>query len=389
MDMGHTLSVAPANSAPSGHIPSLNGIRAVSVLLVIASHCGFGTIVPGGLGVTIFFFLSGYLITTLLLREHARFGSISLRRFYARRFIRLSPPFFITLALASTLVFLNVLPGAVTLEGLAAQTFYLANYYTLFWDSGNTTPAGTGIFWSLAVEEHFYLVFPTCLLLLFKGSSRKITIIWSLIAACATVLCWRTYLVFSPGFNPDRTYYATDTRIDSILFGCILAILLSPIARERVYAISTRKTLPILLAGAAGLLATLLIRSDVFRESIRYSLQGVSLAAMFFAIVNTNEGAIHRFLNTSIMEALGKLSYSLYLCHYVLAQILIHNTSIGSRPVLLLVAVLALATAYSWCMYTFVEYPTSKLRARLHTDGHNPHRSLHRVTALDSRFPQP
>jgi peptidoglycan/LPS O-acetylase OafA/YrhL len=92
-------------------IPSLDGIRAVSVLIVVLSHVGLGHVVPGGLGVTIFFFLSGYLITTLLLQEHARNGSIHVGRFYIRRFLRLAPPLMITLAVAYALVLSGLVPG--------------------------------------------------------------------------------------------------------------------------------------------------------------------------------------------------------------------------------------------------------------------------------------
>src|SRR5664279_5317039 len=127
------------------NIPSLNGIRAGSVLIVVLSHSEFGTIVPGGLGVTIFFFLSGYLITTLMFTEWERSGDIDILSFYARRIFRLIPPLFITLAIAYGLAYYKFLPGLITAKGLAAQLFYFANYYALFFDPGNTIPAGTGV----------------------------------------------------------------------------------------------------------------------------------------------------------------------------------------------------------------------------------------------------
>jgi peptidoglycan/LPS O-acetylase OafA/YrhL len=104
-------------------IPSLDGIRALSVLIVVLAHSGF-EIVPGGLGVTIFFFLSGYLITTLMLAEYERSGRLSIPKFYARRFFRLMPPLIITLAIAYSLTFSGLLPGGITAAGLAAQLLY-------------------------------------------------------------------------------------------------------------------------------------------------------------------------------------------------------------------------------------------------------------------------
>src|SRR5947199_4929814 len=105
-------------------IPSLDGIRAVSVLLVVLAHSGFGTIVPGGMGVTIFFFLSGYLITTLMLVESERSGNIAIQSFYIRRIFRLAPPLLITLTIAYSLTYFGLLPGRITLEGLTAQLLY-------------------------------------------------------------------------------------------------------------------------------------------------------------------------------------------------------------------------------------------------------------------------
>ena len=130
---------------PPQTIPSLNGIRAISVLLVVLAHSGFHTIVPGGLGVTIFFFLSGYLITTLMLTESERLGNIAVSSFYARRIFRLAPALLITLTIAYSLTYCGLLPGQITLEGVAAQLLYFANYHTIFFDPGdNKIAGGTG-----------------------------------------------------------------------------------------------------------------------------------------------------------------------------------------------------------------------------------------------------
>jgi peptidoglycan/LPS O-acetylase OafA/YrhL len=198
-------------------IPSLDGIRAISVMIVVLGHSGFDVFVPGGLGVTIFFFLSGYLITTLMLTERERTGEINIANFYTRRVLRLMPTLFISLLIAYTLAYTNVLSGGITCAGLAAQLLYFANYYGLFFDHGNTIPDGTGILWSLAVEEHFYIVYPLLLTLLL-GSALPLRTIGALLGAvCLAVLAWRIYLVQSPDFISDRTYYASDTRIDSII----------------------------------------------------------------------------------------------------------------------------------------------------------------------------
>src|SRR4051812_40780121 len=155
--------VAPRNV--SMHIPSLDGIRAVSFLLVFLAHAGLAHLLPGGFGVTIFFFLSGYLITTLLRIEFDVTGSISLRLFYLRRILRILPPFYLILALATLLAFVGVLKAPLLPLGVLSQALHFSNYYAAH-NGYYGLAAGTGVYWSLAVEEHFYLVFPLAYLLL-------------------------------------------------------------------------------------------------------------------------------------------------------------------------------------------------------------------------------
>src|SRR5712671_6796157 len=209
-------------------IPSLDGLRAISILIVVVSHAGYGSVVPGGLGVTIFFFLSGCLITTLLSDETERSGRINIGKFYLRRVFRLFPPLLITLVMAYSLVALGLLDGGISWTGILAQLLYFANYYGLFFDPGNTTAAGTGVLWSLAVEEHFYMIYPAVLAgLLALGLSRQ-RIVVVLAIACLAVLAWRIYLAGLPNFETERTYYSSDTRVDSIVFGCLLALAANP-----------------------------------------------------------------------------------------------------------------------------------------------------------------
>lgn len=222
---------------------SLDGIRAISVLIVVLAHSGLQALVPGVLGVTIFFFLSGYLITTLMLAENERTGKINILQFYARRMLRLMPPLFVSLAIAYGLTFAGLLSGGITISGLTAQLFYFANYYGLFFYPGNTVPDGTSILRSLAVEEHFYIFYPFFLTLLLRSALRPRTIGTLLGIGCLVVPSWRIHLVQSPDFEIYRTYYASDTRIDSIIYGCILAVVINPVReRHRDDTISVRQS---------------------------------------------------------------------------------------------------------------------------------------------------
>src|ERR1700722_4707088 len=131
----------PTNDAL--HLPSLDGIRAVSFLLVFAAHAGLHDVIPGGFGVTVFFFLSGYLITTLLRREHDAKGTVSLRQFYLRRALRILPPFYLVLGLAALAASAGILAGGLDPRGLSAQALHLANYWIVR-HGYDGLPSGTG-----------------------------------------------------------------------------------------------------------------------------------------------------------------------------------------------------------------------------------------------------
>lgn len=343
-------------------IPSLDGIRALSVLIVVLAHSGF-EIVPGGLGVTIFFFLSGYLITTLMLAEYERSGRLSIPKFYARRFFRLMPPLIITLAIAYSLTFSGLLPGGITAAGLAAQLLYFANYYGLFFDQGATIPAGTGILWSLAVEEHFYIFYPLLMALLLQGKARPQTIAVMFGAACAAILAWRLYLVHTPGFVSVRTYYASDTRIDSIIYGCILAIVMNPVRHlDRVGTMSA-KHWALLAAAGATLLATLLYRSEAFREGFRYSLQGLALMPLFYLAVRFSVQGPFRFLNLAVVKRIGVYSYAIYLIHQIIIALLAANApGLAAKAYLMFPIALLTSIAFAALLDRFVDPYFRQLR---------------------------
>jgi peptidoglycan/LPS O-acetylase OafA/YrhL len=154
---------ARAQRAPL-QIPSLDGLRAVSFTMVFLAHAGLRGL-PGGFGVTVFFFLSGYLITTLLRVEMEDSGTISFKHFYLRRALRILPPFYIVLTVATGLTWLGLLAGWLETMPVLAEALHFSNYW--FASHGWTgTAMGTGVLWSLAVEEHFYLGFPALLLIL-------------------------------------------------------------------------------------------------------------------------------------------------------------------------------------------------------------------------------
>ena len=348
---------------PAMHIPSLDGLRAVSFLIVFVAHAGLSlpVSVPGGFGVTVFFFLSGFLITTLLRVEKETTGTVSIRNFYIRRALRILPPFYIILAAAVALTAAGVLPGPVEPGAIAAQALHFANYWFIFQGSEGA-PAGTVPYWSLAVEEQFYLVFPLLYLTLHRFLSRRAQSV-TLWALCAAICLWRCVLVFGYGVGEDRTYMASDTRVDSILFGCALAVGMNPMLDRPIGRPSLWKY-GLLPAALAVLLVTFTFRAPWFRETVRYSLQGLALTPIFITAIRYPDWLPFRLLNLRSVAFIGTLSYTLYLTHQI-TLVVVHGYAPLLDPAVSSSLALALSLAVSLALYYLVEKPSAQLRKRL------------------------
>jgi peptidoglycan/LPS O-acetylase OafA/YrhL len=343
------------------HLPSLDGFRAVAILLVFASHAGWGHIVPGGLGVTIFFFLSGYLITTLLRREYEKNGEISLRHFYLRRVYRIFPPMYLVLLLVLLMGKINWVPDTVTVGGFISQLFQFTNYFAIFHDSAELVYA-TGIFWSLAVEEHFYLIFPLFLILcLRRWKYSNIAVILFLI--CIVELIWRYFLVTRLHVSSDRTYLATDTRFDSLLYGCIMGLWMNPALDLAMGIKSDVKKFVLFVCACLLLIFTVTFRSADFRETLRYTLQGIALFPIFWLAVRNPDWLMFRVLNYRPVKYLGELSYSFYLVHFFWIFV-VKNIPGGMFFRAIIAFALSLATAF--IMRKTIELPFVRLRKQLH-----------------------
>ena len=349
----------------TGYNPSLDGLRAVSIGLVLAAHAGLSRIVPGGLGVTIFFAVSGFLITTLLVDEHAATGRIRFGRFYARRLLRLAPAataYVLIAGLAFSLIAAPIAPAA-----WAASLLDLANvaeiFSHLFDNQAGAVPQPFVILWSLAVEEHAYLLWPPLLgLALVRGASPRFAIL-GLVALAAVSLAWRCHLATLCVLPPhpgglcgvhaaQRIYKATDTRLDSIGFGALAALL----ARTPFL----RRPETIALA-ALLLLLSLAVRDAFFRETARDTVQGAALLVLVPAIAASG-GVVRRVLASPALVAIGRLSYGLYLWHW-LALILATRIAAGSAAFVPLF--LGLSASFAVVSWHLVEAPVLAWRRRL------------------------
>lgn len=366
------------------YIQSLDGIRAVSVIWVFLAHAGLAEWgVPGNLGVTVFFFLSGFLITTLLRVEFERHGSINLGAFYLRRALRIFPPMYLTLLLASGLCFFGVLEGSLRLDAVVAQVLHLTNYFIISdgWWEGRAP--GTWVYWSLAVEEHFYLVFPAFYLALLRLAPSRRRQLLVLALACVAVLAWRVVLVLWFDASKDRTYVASDTRVDSILFGCMLAIYGNPVLDSTRVSSFWWKAIWLPL-GLVGLGLSIVVRNAEFQETLRYTIQGLALFPLFIVAIRYPEWLPCRALNLAWVRFVGLLSYSLYLVHTTVL-FGIHSWT-AWHPVVQGVVALGLCLLFSMATYHGVEKPCALLRKRLSRVGAG---RRGRAEELRSRTPVP
>jgi peptidoglycan/LPS O-acetylase OafA/YrhL len=350
-----------AVSRPGHEIPSLDGLRAISFLIVFVSHAGLPSLIPGGFGVTVFFFLSGFLITTLLRLEQQESGHIVLRDFYARRALRILPPFYTVLILAVAGAAIGWIPGTLAPAPIAALAFHYSNYWTIaHGDRG--MPAGTVVYWSLAVEEHFYLLFPWIFRVLYRRLATGPARGRALLLLCGLIMAWRFALVLAFHSPENRTYMASDTRFDSILFGCALALGLNPVLDPMPFRDRTWKWVWLPL-GLGGLLFSFLDRDPAFRETWRYTLQGVALVPVFVTAMRYPRWGPMRVLNWRPLRFIGVLSYSLYLLHLVVIGVVdmkwhLHGFVAGALS-------LAISIAVAWAIHLAIERPATRLRRRL------------------------
>jgi len=354
--------VSAGNSSAARHMPSLDGIRAISFLLVFFSHAGLGSLVPGGIGVTIFFFLSGFLITTLMRVEFEKNGFVNLPHFWLRRIFRIFPPFYIVLICAAlaSLAFDPV--GTLYWPAVRAQLLHFTNYW-IIWHGYTGQPAGTGVYWSLAVEEHFYLIFPFLYVGMRKlrlSPAGQVKVLWGI---CAAVLLWRCLLVFVWHVPSDRTYMGTDTRFDSIMFGCALAVWNNPALDAPE--LNERRWKYLVVPAAVGIIVgCLLYRAPSFRETFRYTLQGMALTLIFIAAIRFKDWLPFRILNWRPIAFMGVLSYSLYLLHLAVVFAVERNLP-AAPPALQGALALGIAFVLAWIMYVLVEKPAARYRRRL------------------------
>ena len=357
-----------ATSKPSTYIPGLDGLRAIAFLLVFGAHSlpDRSYYIPATLGVTIFFFLSGFLITTLLRKELGATGTISLRDFYIRRTLRIFVPLYLVYALTAACAHFMLHESPGNGFGAASVLLFFHNY-TIALRAHAFVPEGLEVVWSLAVEEHFYLLFPLVYLTLSRRKVAPRNQTRLLAAFCLLELAWRwanwSLLHHTGGWN----YIATDTRLDSILWGSILALRNNPVfANAQPHpdkSILPRKhPLAACALAVVVLVATLVPRNFVYRDTLRYTLQALALYVIFsYVVAGTRHPAV-RWLEWTPLRYIGWTSYVLYLSHGFLIHCM--ELLVPGRLWLSSLLGLALALLFATLLRYTLELPLQHLRAR-------------------------
>jgi peptidoglycan/LPS O-acetylase OafA/YrhL len=298
-------------TARAGPVPCLDGLRAASIGLVLLAHFVSNKI-PGGLGVYVFFVISGFLITRLLFVELKATGRVSLPLFYARRILRLYPVIILYTLVVIGLAVATGRPYNVIEP--ASALGYFANYWYAHLDALKIAPElPFAMFWSLSIEEHFYILFPLTFVLLRGNVQRLMPVLGGLALTCLGLRLVGAW-VHPDALESVRFYAETQYRLDSIGFGVMLAVLCESEKGRRIIQALARPA----PAGAAlvVILGCLLIRDPWFRETLRYSLLGAAITVVIAAVLfGRHYGWIQRVLNTAAPTWVGRLSYSLYVWH--------------------------------------------------------------------------
>jgi len=340
-------------------VPSIDGLRGISILMVFIAHIGFERIVPGGLGVTIFFFISGYLITTLLIDEYITHQNIDFKLFFTRRLLRLYPPLLFMLLLYG--IYLIITDSNFYISELWASLFYYENYY--FFNHPLQSSHICKILWSLAVEEHFYLLFPPLFLILAKTPKFFVSVLVMLLFIPLGLRISGTFVYGNSGDIIERyTYCLTHTRFDSIMYGCLASLLL-----HLTHSGSFAKVLAdkrVFIIALVAIVGCLFYRNEFFRNTLRYSVQGLSLFIIVPAIINIKAyEPLKKILSSAFLVWIGRLSYAIYLMHMIAISALSFLRE-GGHTVLFYVAVTVLTAFLSISCHYCIEKPFAGLRKR-------------------------
>lgn len=353
----------------SGRIPYLDGFRALSVLMVMFSHYRFA--IPGHMGVTCFFLISGFLITHLLLLEakHHPAHTIDVGAFYLRRAFRILPAM---LAYIGFTVALYAAVGLATPWAEIWPSLVFFQNYNIILNFPFTLCLPLQMLWSLSVEEHYYLLAPWGFLWAVH-TQRWRTLMWGILGIMGIGLLWRFYALLKLHAGFEYLFWATECRIDSILFGVLAAIGLHQAYQnpQRIYAKAFRwfTQSPWLFWVAIGILAFVWQENNVLVYNIlQFPAASVAVAIMLLgALFTPGNTWFKALLDHWVMRSLGLISYSLYLWHSLVYKWTAqwYESELFFPPFGTAVIAIVLSVGVATLSYWWVEKPALKLRKAL------------------------
>ena len=356
----NSFSVEMLNT--TNYVPNIDGLRGISILIVLCSHFISPSLFPGGLGVYIFFVISGFLISRQLYSEFDQRGNVNLKAFYLRRFYRLYP---VALFYTSLVVIVYKLMTIQInwVEPLSAL-FYFSNYlYSSLQLANHPSLMPFAIFWSLSVEEHFYF-FPA-IFIIFKGNAKAI--LFFAIFLITFSLAYRVYYLclYPKLIGTNYVHWRTEFRIDSILFGVLISTLCAiNWGRQLLRLLLNPSVLKLALIGLA---LCIIVRDPFFRATFRYTFIGFFLFIILSHICFTQKYLkVHSILNAPVLVVIGKLSYSLYIWHPIVPDLIKYTTPNITGFIFILIEFL-LSFVISWLSYKIIERPFVRLRLKMHS----------------------
>lgn len=359
---------APAAGAPSvGQYsrfrPDIEGLRAVAVLLVLAYHAGLPWVTGGFVGVDVFFVISGFLITGLILREVSATGRLSVSRFYARRIRRLLPATAVVLAAtaALTVAFLPPVRWGPTAWDIATSATYVVNWRlaeNADYLNSEVAPSPVQHFWSLAVEEQFYILWPLLILALVWWHRRtswslRRTLLAGLAVIAVPSFLWSVYLTSAAA---GQAYFVSTTRAWELAIGAALAIGASRLARL------PRPACTVLAWAGLAAIALAALTFDAATAFPGYTalLPTLGAAAVIAAGVGSATTSAGWLLSVPVMRDIGALSYSLYLWHWPL--LVAATAAWGEMGPIRGLMVVGFSVVPAWLTYRIIEHPIHHAR---------------------------
>lgn len=353
-------------------ISGLDGLRGIAVLAVIIYHLELGFLPGGFLGVDIFFVLSGFLITSILITEINQTGRIDRAAFYLRRLRRLMPALLLMLTFVVIIVGFWAKDAAYPVRrDLPWALTFVLNWSYLFFDESYfvnlSRPPLLQHLWSLSIEEQFYVIWPIVLILIAKlklseQALRKVIFTVATIGALATT-AWMAYLSVKNGYptpnDPSRVYFGTDTHSMGLLIGCAAAALWYP-AKLNPNLTHDRKNLLNLLAltSFAGLLYFLFFVSELSKNLYLFGFALVGLATMIVVFLATHPGLkLGKYLSFKPLVWLGERSYGLYIWHWPIFMLLRPGIDVSWSENVNTVIRILLLLVIAEVSYRFVEMP--------------------------------